>query len=302
MIVDSSSRLIITAASRSYGSSLLALLGSLNLNWPDHPPILVYDIGLDGDTLSELASAEIQIKKVPHFCEHWRKHFTWKIWCLNDAPAKDILWVDAGVAVLQPIPEVFNAVERQGYFVVPNYQLLDWEASEAACRGCGVLPGFRFGKPTLAGTMMGFRKEGRVKALLEEALAVASVEEYIAATEVTHRHDQAIISLLMYKYFSQVTISDGLIYLGWLSPRQVPGQKVWVHRRKMLEEDQQYLRKHIRKPGPPFMPNEPHQERNSSVYLRLRQLGARIVSPVRRLLGRKKHVDVRRLPYDGNRD
>ena len=30
-------RLIITAASESYATALLALLGSLTLNWPGHP-------------------------------------------------------------------------------------------------------------------------------------------------------------------------------------------------------------------------------------------------------------------------
>ena len=49
-------RMIITAASSTFGPSLLALLGSLNLNWPGHPPVRVYDIGLDEDTLGDLRS------------------------------------------------------------------------------------------------------------------------------------------------------------------------------------------------------------------------------------------------------
>ena len=191
-------RLIVTAASKSYGMSLLALLGSLTLNWPDHPPLIVYDIGLDDDTLMRLRSASIKVATVPHFCPHWRKHFTWKIWCLNDAPARDILWLDAGLVVLKPVDEIFAALEERGYFLVPNGHLLDWEASEAACKGCGVTAEFRIGKPTLAGSLMAFRKTGKVLALLEEALAAALIEENIAATDVRHRHDQSIISLLAY--------------------------------------------------------------------------------------------------------
>ena len=90
-MTNEASRLIITAASGAYGPSLLALLGSLNLNWPNHPPVRVYDIGLNDGTLQVLAENQIEVIKVPPFCPHWRKHFTWKIWCLNNAPARDIL-------------------------------------------------------------------------------------------------------------------------------------------------------------------------------------------------------------------
>src|SRR5659263_346946 len=82
------SRMIVTAASAAFGSSLVALLGSLNLNWPDHPPIRVYDLGLERKTLETLSRHGVEVVPVPPFCPHWRKHFTWKIWCWNDAPAR----------------------------------------------------------------------------------------------------------------------------------------------------------------------------------------------------------------------
>ena len=63
---------------------------------------------------------------------------------------------------------------------------------------------FRLGKATLAGGLLGFRKEGETAALLQEALNVALDEVAIAATTVTHRHDQAILSLLMYRSFGRL--------------------------------------------------------------------------------------------------
>lgn len=113
-------RMIITAASGAFGPSLLALLGSLNLNWPSHPRIRVYDIGLDDNTLRVLDANDVEVIKVPGFCAHWRKHFTWKIWCWNDAPASKILWMDAGLVVLKPLDSVFYAIDNMGYFVVPT--------------------------------------------------------------------------------------------------------------------------------------------------------------------------------------
>lgn len=250
-------RLIITGASGAFGPSLLALLGSLDLNWPGHPRVRVYDIGLDDRTLQVLARNDIEVIRVPPFCNHWRKHFAWKIWCWNDAPARDVLWMDAAIVILGPIEEVFQAIKHNGYFVIPSYHPLTENASINACRGCDVAPSFREGKMTLAGGFVGFRKEGHISRILEEALSVASVEEYIASVEKMHRHDQMILSLLLYKYLGGVLMSDGIVYGGWLSPRQAPGQKVWVHRRSISPEDRAYFESHINAAGGGYMPRDP---------------------------------------------
>jgi hypothetical protein len=274
--------MLITAASKEFGPSLLALLGSLHLNWPNHPPIRVYDIGLDQGTLETLKKHQIEVVAVPPFCPHWRDHFTWKIWCLNDAPAQAVLWMDAGLCVLRPLDEILEAINCHGYFLVPNYQVLDREASEDACAGCGVAPDFRLGKLTLAGGLMGFRKDGETGELLAEALEVALVEKNIAATQPSHRHDQAIISLLMYKRFGNVIISDGIVYLGWQAPNRVAGQKIWVHRRTMHPEDLQHFAEHISKDGAPFIPSRPsYQDLNQHPLV---LLTSRAVAKSRRML------------------
>lgn len=250
-------RLLITAASAEFGPSVLALLGSLTLNWPEHPPVLVYDLGMDDFTKARLVDIGVPVRQVPPFCPHWRQHFTWKIWCTNDAPARDFLWIDAGIVVLQPLDELFQAIENMGYFLVPNYELLDYEASPAACKACGVAYDFRLGKATLAGGLLGFRKEGETAALLQEALSVALDKAAIAAATVSHRHDQAILSLLMYRYFGKAVMGDGQVYLGGLSPQQVPGQKLWVHRRAILAHDQEHFASHIALSGNPYQPSQP---------------------------------------------
>jgi hypothetical protein len=269
-------RLVISAASAAFGPTLLAMLGSLNLNWPAHPPVRVYDLGMETEILEILQENGIDVIKVPPFCPHWRKHFTWKIWCLNEAPAQQVLWIDAGMAVLEPLDDIFAAIDALGYFVAPNYHLLDWEASEAACRGCGIDPAFRLGKPTMAGGLMGFKKSGPAGLVLQEALAVALVEENIQATDHRHRHDQAILSVLMYKHFGKVLLADNSLYLGDKSPEQVPGQKIWVHRRGMLAQDLEFYRKYISQPGPPRKPLNPSKNRpKNPVVLGLRFMRSR---------------------------
>jgi hypothetical protein len=60
-------KLIITAASEGYAISLFALIGSLNCNWPEHPPVLVYDLGLNRESLEKLHEHQVPVKQVPSF-------------------------------------------------------------------------------------------------------------------------------------------------------------------------------------------------------------------------------------------
>jgi hypothetical protein len=293
-------RMIITAASSTYSSSLLSLLGSLNLNWPGHPPVRVYDIGLNNETLRILENHEIEVVTVPDFCPHWQKHFTWKIWCWNDAPASKVLWMDAGLVVLRPLDEVFYAINHIGYFVVPTYHPLVENASESACRGCGVDAGFRSGKVTLAGGFIGFKKEGKTQQILKEALSISLTEEYIAATERMHRHDQAIISLLFYRELGNVLMSDGVIYCSCYprkdSPRS-PGQAVWVHRRSILSEDQSYFASRIVKTGQPYIPKDPKTEKKFKI------LWKKIFGGPERFIRRLIKGQLgKEMPYDGIRN
>jgi len=253
---------IITAASESYAKQLLALLGSLKSNWPSHPPVVVYDLGLPVSVVDYLESRNVEVRKVPEFCSHWRQHFTWKIWCWNDIDAETFLWIDAGAVVLSPLVEVFPHIENTGYLVVPNYRLLAEEASEEACLGCGVDPSFREGKTTLAGNFIGFDKTNElIGSILNKAMELALVEKNIKATDPKHRHDQALISLLIYKNIQSPLILDGNIYLGGPSPILVPGQKVWACRRGMNEQDIENFSNYFLEPKdqhPPF-PESPQK-------------------------------------------
>jgi hypothetical protein len=283
-------RVIITAASAAYGERLLAWLGGLSANWPSHPRIFVYDLGLTCDTRSELVKHHIEVKKVPVFCPHWRLYFTWKLWCWNDAPADHVLWLDSGTLVLNNLDEIFDAIKELGYFAVPNYQPLTAEASHAACTGCGLPPSFAAGKPTLAGNVFGFDKGQKLGILVKKALEVAMVEEHIKATSPLHRHDQAIVSLLMHKHFDPVLLFDKGIYNSTYSPTQVPGQKIWAHRHRMRAEDLRTLRARIGRGGLKFMPQEPIPTRKQQVA----NLALKMLSVV--------HLRSKRPIYQGVRD
>ena len=254
--------LIITGASKSYAGALLGLLGSLNVNWPTHPRVVVYDLGLELDVVDRLRGCGYEVRAVDRFCPHWRKHFAWKIWCWNDAPAPRFLWLDAGLAVLRPLDEVFHSIRTLGYFVVPTYHSLTENASVDACIGCGVAPEFRQNRMTFAGGIIGFDQSHSLSGpLLRRRFKLATVEEYLRATEPLHRHDQAVVSLLLHRDFGDVICSDGMVYGGWTSPRQVHCQKIWCHRGAMRDLDHEYFARHLALAGPVRMPLEPVSRR-----------------------------------------
>ncbi len=228
---------IITAASESYSESLFALIGSIYANWDNHPPIIVYDIGLSNKSLSFLVSNNIEVKKVEPFCSHWNKHYTWKLWCLNDSDAENIIWMDAGLCVLDNLNFIVEEINSKGYFVVPNFQFLDWEASEMACIGCDLDYSFRIGRPSISANIFGVKNRGRQNVILCSALNIAQNEDFIRSYDKHNRHDQAILSLLFYKHIPNILFNDGKVFAGWVSPNMVVGQKVWAHRRQINEID-----------------------------------------------------------------
>ena len=271
--------LIITAASEGYARSLFALIGSLNCNWPEHPPVLVYDLGLSEESLKKLQENQVPVKTISPFCPHWRKHYTWKLWCWQDAPTDQVLWLDAGMAVLAPLPEVFLAIARLGYFAVPtDLPLIDY-AHEDACRGCGVPPDFRQGKVLLAANFVGMDKTGPMGKLIAEAFAIALEERCIASTETVFNTDQALYNLLMYKYFDTPLLASGPTYAGWRSPRQIAGQKVWAHRQSLMPEDAAYFAQYLAGPGPSYFPQMPRDglrwflKRPGHIWAKIREKG-----------------------------
>jgi hypothetical protein len=258
-MTDKYRNMIITAASESYRPQLLALLGSLRCNWPDHPPVMVYDMGLREGTPELLRQAGFNVRAIPPFVPHWRKHYTWKLWCMNDAPAECVLWLDAGHCILRPLPEVFEIIRQQGYFAVPNYRPLEIEASENACKGCGVPLDFRAGKVSLAGGVFGFMRGSVAEKVVQKCLEVALTERHIKASKPWHRHDQSILSLLMYREISPLILCDGTIYLYEDLAAKFTIHSIWAARRNMHNKDLQFFTSCLSGPGSPHLPRPSHR-------------------------------------------
>jgi hypothetical protein len=258
-MTDTYRDLIITAASESYRPQLLALLGSLRCNWPNHPPVRVYDMGLREGTGRLLREAGFDVRVIPPFVPHWRKHYTWKPWCMNDASAERLLWLDAGCCVLRPLPEIFDTISQQGYFALPNYEPLEVEASEEACEGCGVAPEFRVGKVSITAAVFGFRRGSIAQHVVQEALRVAQTERYIKASKPWHRWEQAILSLLMHRDISPLVLCDGTIYFYEDLAAKFKTHSIWAARRGMHYKDKRFFASCLVGPVSPHLPRASHK-------------------------------------------
>lgn len=110
---------IITAASNKYFPSLINLLGSIKLNYPNHPKIFVYDLGLFWTFRKELEQTKnVEVLNMPHFCTFWRACYTWKTYIFAHPLAKINLYLDAGNQILEPLDEIFAYIDKNGYFLV----------------------------------------------------------------------------------------------------------------------------------------------------------------------------------------
>lgn len=252
-------RVIVTGASPSYESSLLALIGSLNCNWPEHPPIVVYDLGMSADTRRKLDGAKIDVRQIPEFCPHWRSNFTWKPWCFHDAPGSSYLWIDAGMCVLRPLEEAFTAIEKLGYFAVALYNHPVAPAVPAPLsKSLGLSAEDMEPMISISSGIHGIHKYGHGEELVTEALKLALTEENMKATAPPHRHDQALLTLLLYKHFGPPALADYHIYAHHdpTGPGSESRQKIWVHRKKMLEADKNYFAGFLNAPGPEYRPTD----------------------------------------------
>jgi hypothetical protein len=234
---------ILTAASDKYYDSLYALIQSVRRNWSKDISILVYDLGLTAVSLAKLEMfSGVEVRPIPEFCPHWRKHYSWKLWIIAHCAHDKFLWIDSGVFVLRPLDSIVHAIEDSGLFLVPNYQNLAIEAPPCSVYACGLVYSEIKGRSSVSANIMGGRVSSPKYVVFTEAYRLALNEENVMATTGRHRHDQALISCVLYSKFPYYAFYDGLMYAGWAGPTQVDGQVCWGHRRGLLEYDRSQLR------------------------------------------------------------
>ena len=109
-----------TAFDSAFHDEALNLVGSVQRRSPIFDAIYVYDLGLGRGRRHFEGIARVSVREVEPFTEHWRQCWSWKPWVWRDAAADAdlVLYLDAGVEVLQDLTEVRELIHELGYFVV----------------------------------------------------------------------------------------------------------------------------------------------------------------------------------------
>ena len=237
-------RALITSASNKFFPSLINLLGSIKQNYPQHPPVYIYDLGLSAMFRKELERIPgITLLKVPPFVPFWRACYTWKTYIFAHPLAKLNFYLDAGCQVLKSLDGIFVEIDRDGYFlvsqkgrladIVPYDYKAQFNLSEAMeeneCLHAGV---FGFKENSAATKPIEFVFEAAKKGL---ALGFSPNEQwrnkgadknpYVRDCKM-FRHDMTLLNIGFRKFYgTQLVVHSMEQYAGWKNSH--PEQYIW---------------------------------------------------------------------------
>ncbi len=110
---------ILTSCSNKFFPTVITLIASIKTVYPEHPTIVVYDLGILPLFRMELEMIKnVKVVTVPAFCPHWKACYTWKPWIFVNPPARLNLYLDSGIQILKKLDSVFDLIEKDDYFAV----------------------------------------------------------------------------------------------------------------------------------------------------------------------------------------
>lgn len=240
---------IITASSNRYFPSLINLLGSIKNNYPQHPQIFIYDLGLFFTFRKELQLIQgVNIINMPRFCKHWRRCYSWKSYIFNNPLAHLNFYLDAGNQVLAPLDEIFKEINNNDYFAVSQGQSLE-EIIPKEYISIFDLSSLQYRSEVLAAGIFGFKNNKKMMSILSAFYdcAIAGLTLGFSAEEIARnkginkniftrncscfRHDQTILNILLRKNIENLKIHESPRY-SCISQKQAPNQLIYNLRRK----------------------------------------------------------------------
>ncbi len=236
---------IITSASSKFFPSLINMLGSLHINYPNHPKVYVYDIGLFYTFRKELEKIKwVEVINIPHFSPFWRACYTWKTYIFTKPLADLNFYIDAGCQILKPLDEIFSEIDNDGYFTV------DQDVKGIKMMPVDYIKTFNIENATLnenaiTAGIFGFKKAGSLSKNLDEMFEYAkkgyclgfsktelwknkgvNKTDYVRDCEY-FRHDTTLLTIFARKNNPSYHSHSALQYAGWTSPNDHKDQVIW---------------------------------------------------------------------------
>lgn len=236
---------IITSVSNKFFPSLINLLGSIKSNYPNHPKIYVYDLGLFWSFRKELDQIEnVEVVTMPHFCPFWRSCYTWKTYILHQPLARLNFYMDAGCQVLRPLDEVFEIIEKEDFFTVAQESQIE-EIVPKDFKSLYHFPDVFYQKNCVTAGLFGFKNVHKVNVMLAELYAAGTSgmclgfslgdqwrNKGVNKSDIIRdcrifRHDTTMLNMVLLKHFGDFKPYPYKKYGGASSKSEASDQLIW---------------------------------------------------------------------------
>jgi lipopolysaccharide biosynthesis glycosyltransferase len=204
------SNIVITAANNVYYETLVTLVASIHRTSYDVvDKIYVYDLGLDQSEIDRINSFDkCEVLDLPNllgelpFEDYLKpKGHAYKCFCLYDSKklGDNILWLDAGVMVLQSLSVMFDTIENEGIFCVGDSHL-NKNFTRPECVKIMEATESEMNDVQLSSGIIGYKTNGKHVHIFDEAFEYSKIEGCVVGDDNNHRHDQSVYSILISRY------------------------------------------------------------------------------------------------------
>ncbi len=220
------SKALITSASNKFFPSLLNLIGSLKANYPNHPTLFIYSLGLSDLFKNSLKKIDnVEILEIPKFTSFWRKCYTWKTYIIN-TPLSDLnLYLDAGCQILRPLEELFEKIEKNDYLLVgQGHGIMLKNVTPENYLELLEIPKEQYDEEVITAGIFGFKKDSKISIITKKLYSAGlsglclgfskgeqwknkGVDKNIFVRDCPmFRHDTTLLTLLVKKYMVDAII------------------------------------------------------------------------------------------------
>lgn len=243
--MKNNSKSIITSASNKFFPSLINFIESIKENYPNHPTIYVYDLGLNLILKREIEKMRnVEIIKIPHFIKYWRSCYTWKTYILNTSITDLNIYIDSGCQILKPLDELFEKVNNQDYLLVSQgSEVLMEDVTPKEYIEIFDLNNDILKKEIIAAGIFGFKKDSKIMRVTEQlydygisglCLGFSKNEQWknkgVNRNDFIRncrmfRHDTTVLSMIVFKYLENPKIESVEKFSG--EKLNHPEQLIW---------------------------------------------------------------------------
>ncbi len=204
---------VISAADTNYFPSLLSLIGTLKFPRVTSElsiRLVIWDLGLTLQQLQILSLIDfpISIQKIDNYVEEPFRNafspandcFAWKSYCIKEALTEEdvsYLWMDAGTAVSRNLDRIEELINFDGFFFLHSETDRSENFTSSEVKQLLSVTDSELSEYQLSATAIGFKNTKQTREIINNWVALSSVPELVLGNVENHRHDQALLSLLV---------------------------------------------------------------------------------------------------------